>query len=916
MSKNVRKTAWYKGLDNVDRDKIEKLVVDKQMLNDRDSILRSSVSSINQIFQKQLRTVADIRNIFKTLPQLNFPRKILVSSILSPGDITKNELVVKSNLKISDYNLTSQFNRIVQDFVDNELEVNKKVSKWLDDALILEGSHPVMLLPSSVVNAVMGIVESNESKSIPADVKHYVTSGLFKPMGLLGVKSNTGEMISFESSTVQDRYLAGKHPHTITSSFNKKTIDLQITLTDNPSILALPLVNNARMNVRNEGLYGVPSLESMIRYPDANGKPPKFMPNDVRREFFKSTSSKFERVIALPSPKEFANDVNIGHPLEYHLPADSVIPISTPGEPESHSHYIVVTDESGYPVSYGRKMDYYSDIRGSANTNASGTDVAGDMLHMAAENLGVTYKEYTDEAIDQMAVLHSTLVESEVTRSIMAGADGGKVKVEFTDGLSKLMLARTLRNQRTVLLYVPAEYITYFAFDYDEIGVGKSILEDSKSMAAMLSTLTVANVIGSVENAIPGKNLEIKLDPKDRDPLGTATFLTREAMDLNYRRFPMGLNSTAGTAEELQMNAYSVSITGHPAFPEVETNVSSKQSTYQPIDTELMDKLNDFMFLLFSVPAELAGSSNQAEFATTVVANNLMLLKTVIEKQTIWNPLMSDYLRKYVRYSGVMVNRLFQLAESNKPDIPKEYKGDITGFIADYIDHLGLYLPSPETDNLTHQMQLFDNFASNLDKILDSYLNEESLLLEGYKPEVIVTVLPPMREAYKHHCLRQYMRERAIMPDLDIFRADDEDNPTINLNDELKLHSKYVIKSVSGFIKSMSSVLSPEVTDLKAVIKKDAKAKAVADKLNQGTDEEEEVTSDDTVDTGDTVEDDPDALPSDDLNPEESLDDESGEGGTDVPETTEGTEEDAKDEEETGDDPDALPSDKLDVDDL
>lgn len=906
MNKNIKKTAWYKELDGVDKSKIEQLVVDKRMLNDRDSILRSSVGSINQIFQKQLRTVADIRNIFKTLPQLNFPRKILVSSILSPGDITKNELIVKSNVKLSDYNLVSQFNRIVQEFADNELQVSKKVSKWLDDSLILEGSHPIMLLPSSVINAVMGIDVSTESSRHTVGIP----DSLFKPMGLLGIYSNQKkEVVSFESSNELDKRYAENNPHNIRPAVKDKIMDLMVTLTDNPSILALPLVNSAKMSLNNAATYGSPSLESMIRYPDKDGKRPEFMPNDIRKEFFKNTSSKFERVIALPTPKEFEDKVNVGHPLEYHLPADSVIPISTPGEPENHSHYIVVLDDSGYPVSYGRKMDYYTDIRGAANTRNS--DVAGDLLHMAADNLGVTFKEYSDEAIDQMAVIHSTLIESEVTRSIMAGSGGGKAKVNFTEGLSKLMLARTLRNQRTILLYVPADYITYFAFDYDEIGVGKSILEDSKSMAAMLSTLTVANVIGSVENAIPGKNLEIKLDPKDRDPLGTATFLTKEAMDLNYRRFPMGLNSTAGTAEELQMNAYSVNVTGHPAFPEVETSVTSKTNTFQPIETDLMDKLNDFMFLLFSVPAELAGASNnQPEFATTVVANNLMLLKTVIEKQSIFNPLLSDYLRKYIRYSGVMVSRLFMLADSNKADIPKEYKGNSTEFIEDYIANIGYHLPSPETDNLTHQMQLFDNFATNLDKVLDVYLNEESLLLEGYKPEIVSTVLPPMREAYKHHCLRQYMRERAIMSDLDIFRADDEDNPAINLNDELKLHSKYVIKSVSAFIKSMSGVLAPEVTELKATIKKDKKAKETAAKLNENG-EEEQMDAAPTEEGGEGEG--GDELPSDDLDPEADLDgEEEIADGDDGESTEEGEEgEPATDEEPDSD----LESDKLDIDD-
>lgn len=835
--KNIKKTSWYKGLDQSNKNFLEKLTLDPRSLGDRDTTLRSTGSSIQRIFDKQLQSISDIQNIFRILPQLSFPRKILVSSILSPGDITKTGIVVDNTLRLSDYTLSSQMLNLVRELLTVELELPNKLSRWIDNALILRGSQPILTLPSSVVDVIMDVSMESKSYGDKPWYENFNEEECLRPIGILGIKNpdNKSESISFESASrfgMSSRIEPWSIDGVVESSRGKVKLDLPIVLTDNPRILAKALVNEFKLSQNNKDVYNVASFESMLRYPDKDGKRPEFMPSDIRRQLFKTANTKMERVLILPTPLDIAEDVNVGHPIHYELPADSTIAVTSPGDPEDHKYYIILLDDHGYFINGLSRLDLMNDIHRSVIDTGDQSNITSTLLNTARDSLGIAPSQFDSTVIDEMARINSALIESEVTRSIMSGVNNGVGKIELSENVSKLMLARTLRGKRTIMLYVPADYVTYIAFNYNEIGIGKSILEDSKSIAGMLSTLTVANVIGSVEAAIPGKVLRLKLDPNDRDPLKAATFMAREAMDLSFRRFPMGLNSTVGVAEELQMNSYSVVVDGHPAFPEVSADMETKPTTSVPIDTELMEKLNEYMHLIFSIPPELAGSANQADFATTVVTNNLMLLKTVIELQTVANKHLTRYGRNFVRYSGVMVAKFFNLIKENKKDLPIEYKDDPEGFITDFIDNIRVQLPSPETNNLETQLGLVENYSSWIDTASEAYLNEESVLMDGYSPEIVKELLPVMKSAYKNHLLRQYMRSKAILPELDIFRPGDEDNPTIVLSDEIKSHSKLVVKSIRKFMEDMTNVLHGEDAELKRVAKKDAKARKKAEGVN------------------------------------------------------------------------------------
>lgn len=875
MEKNRKNNTWFSKLSDVDQSTVARLRSDNRGGGDGSSPSLRTYSVLNEIFRKNVRDVSDNRNIFRTMPKLIFPRKILVSAIASPGDLSQTALIVGNGLTLTDYNLSAQMTRVVQDFVDKELNLVPRVHEIIDTALILEGAKPILILPNKAIDRLIGVSSdgySVESKSSMDTLE----GGWFKPIGLLhtpGLNDDYSKTYSPEASR-HFNLAQNKSLHTITMEAKQKgksstTVDLPIMITDNIEVLGGYLSETINHLVPKDNIYSDSALTMESK---RNGKnKTQLKDSDVYRMLFKNTKGKTgtQGIEVIPPPLDHDLEKSGGNPIEFRLSKDAVIPIGLPGEHGNHSRYIVVLDRNGFPVSTASKLDYYSDLRkansGVSNIGEGPGSAAGAMMASAADSLGITgQSEMSDTIIDSMVNIHTDLVISDLLPRIRSSMGGEDLEIGMSDSTAKLMLARTLKNQHTTLLYVPAEYMIYFAFDYDEVGVGKSILDDAKSLIGLSAVLTVANVMGSVENAIPGKNISIKLDDDDGDPLNSATFMAREAMSLANRRFPSGASSIAGIAEELQMASTSITVQNHPKFPDIETSVSAKESSHNPIDSELMNGLLDDINMLFFVTPEITGSTGQPDFATTVVNNSIMLLKAVIEKQDIANKHFSHYLRTYTKYSGVLVSRLYALVEGNKKDVPKAYKGDIDLFVRDFVEALILKLPSPETDNIDNRMQKFTALAGHLETFLDIHVNAESLMAEGYGLETVNQMLPIVREAYKNHVLRQYARDSALMPEFDIFVPGDEENPAVSLSEDIASHSVNMIKSIKDFLEKVKSSLAEG--DLAKVSNLDEANRDKASNLG-GTGEEESTdydsgsgSDDDDLDdeSGDTGEEDVD----------------------------------------------------------
>lgn len=857
MSENLpraeRLVKQFRNISEVDKALVNRLVADRTERGNRD-LQHVDLQPIASVFRRTAREASDIRNIFQTMPDLHLPREILVSAIVSPGDLSRSTLIFGNNLTDVDKTLTSALDSTLETFFVKEQHLESKVPEWIDDALVWSGAHPIMIIPESSLDRMILGNESGASLEAVASYDGEWAGDWFEPKGILGLRLPTAESSDYVSlEATHNRINRGKlrEYHTIKTTHNRKSIELPFFVTDNMAVFRKPVVQEVKRQRTIERVYGTPSLEARKRQRRAeraiqSGE--KLSNGQVYSKFFRaSQATKRSRLEVVPTSKQTARD-NLGHPLVYHLPIESVMPVCVPGDEKNHIGYIVILDNNGYPVSYSKRLSFYDDIRHMGTNNGSPSQSSGDLLNMAAVAINGNVANASNTEIDRLVSLHSDIIVNDLLARLKSGVLGGDFEISRSDHVDRLMLSRTFKNQLTTLLYVPAELMVYMAYDYNEFGVGKSLLEDAKALAAMRAAVTVANVIGATKNAIPGKDINIELDPDDKDPVGAATFMANEAMGLAYHHFPMGITSTVGLAEQLQMSSFSINVTGNPRYPEVKTTITPRESQKVDIDTDLQDRLRADLIRVFSLTPELVDNINQPEFATSIVQNNLLLLKRVMVLQGKTNPQITDYVRIFTYNSGILIEQLLDVIEQNTKFLPSDYKDAPEDFLEEYLNAVSVKLPEPDTDNLVNEIKAYENFSEALDKILPAFIREE--YFDGYSPDALREAIPTVVEGWKGIILRNWMRKRGIFKELDVFRNAEDGTPMMDMIEEMTSHVDGVMKAIGPYV----SKVARDTLSRKARLAKTVEDVKRIQDLIAGLDapeEEEQVPEEDGQTTGD-----------------------------------------------------------------
>lgn len=799
----------FRDLPDTDKNVIKRLTADRTSRGGNPNAGKIDLSPISGVFRRTLRDATDIRNIFQTMPDLHLPREILISAIMSPGDLAQQSLIFGNKMEGCESAMISPLVNNLEQFFLNTKNTPAKVAEWADDALIWSGAHPILIIPEATLDRLVLGDDAASMESISSYGGEFV-DGWYKPKGIFGLSVPTAEgegYISLESAQGRLNSKAMLEYHTIKAVSKGKKINLPFRVTDNMAVLRTPAVQKLKRSRVMENAYGTPSLESRKRQRKADkakaeGQDMQSVFNQFYRQPQQVRNSRLQMVTSTTKGERAEG----GHPLEYHLATEAVMPVCVPGDESNHIGYIILLDANGYPISYSRRLNYYDDVRrnsmAGADNAGSASAVAGELINMSKDAIQGGVANASNSQIDRLAELHAQLLDADICARLKNGLLGGDFELSHTEHIDRLMFARSMKNQLTTMLYVPAELMIYMAFDYNEYGIGKSILEDAKSLAAMRAAVTVAHVIGATKNAIPGKDINLNIPEDDGDPLGTATFMANEALGLAYHQFPMAISSAAGLAEQLQLSSMNVNVKGNPRFPEVEATVTARESSYAQIDTELTQSLRDDLTRVFGLTPEMVDGVNQPDFATTVVQNSLMLQKRVMVIQAKLNPMITDYVRVFTYNSGILINELLELIEQNAKFLPDDFKDDPEGFLEEFLSNLTVELPKPESDNLTKQMELFNNFSETLDKALPAYLREE--YFDGYSPDEIKEALPTAVEAWKGVILRDWMRKRGILRELDIFSTAEDGSPLMNLTEEMSNHMENVMKAMGGFLRRVA----------------------------------------------------------------------------------------------------------------
>jgi len=766
-------------------------------------------SVLNKISIITQNNLSDAKSIFQLLPEMELVKQILIAAIISPNNMVTNEINYTVADDGFDATMATSMLRVVQNFFENDYKIKMQLPTMLEDILFYRGSYPLAILPESTIDMA---INSNQRVSLESIREHCDVEGHFKSKGLLGnyklAEDKRGNTASLESLL--------DYGHISTSTFDPyvgKGKETHITVCDNVDVLKAPFLRRRLINERVQTVYQMKSaaLEQRKEF-----EPTLDEIKQMESVLYKPRVYTYTPAAVLGVPNKNANPT-YGHPMVMRLPSESVIPVHTPGDPTSHVGYFVLLDANGNPLSAATRGDYYSDM---VNSLALKSDQVQAMI---TSNFPVQQGRFglgQNAEFADLVQAYTSVVEQDLIMRLRNGIYGDSVEISRPEEVYRIMFARAMAKKQTQLLFIPAELMVYMAFDYNEYGVGKSLVEDTKILASLRIMMLFANTMAGIKNSVGRVGLEISLDPEDHEPANTVETLLHEYGRTRNMAYPIGAANPLDVIDFLQRAAVDVHVTGNNKYPETRAEVVDKQANRTVVDTNLDEELKKRHIMSFGIAPETVDLGMNVEFATSIVSSNIMLAKRVKIYQDKTCQFLMDIVRKFILYSEKLMNELRAIVNDNRKDIPdaiiERFEGvtretiSSDAVIREFLKALEISLPEPDSVKLENQLAAYAIKEQALDKALESWISEE--MLSDTELGKSIGDIPRLLKTVKSHFLRKYQRENNFLPELSDLVTIDEGVPSLNL-----------LKEQSKFLDSMRSSLGEYLIELQKGVAKDDK---------------------------------------------------------------------------------------------
>lgn len=743
---------------------------------------------LRSVLSKRAKRNADASAIVKLLPDVELSIQILVSSILSPKDMAAVELIYAAPSNILSPTLTASVMDRVRRYFDTEYRITNIVSDMVREALFEKGAYPIAVIPE---NAIDRLINGDVQVSTESIGVYQNTDGTVRSTGLLGrphVDRQKRLGIVLESHRLNDVGVAANlgdpnHNRLVYKDIPNQ-LDAQykvdwgngleefLIVCDNPAVLRFPEINKLIQEKAVKKVYqknGLDvSLESFkLSVPDSA----------IERAIFRTRSQSPEIVSEIKHQNQIARR-SVGNPLIMKLPSESVLPVHVPGNPKHHVGYYVLLDEEGHPVESPDGDYMHPGLLRDQNNS-----VSSNLMRKAAMNMGIDQDRFdpmNNQHVRMATQLYSEMVERDLVSRVKNGVYAGNVSIAKNEEVYRLMLSRVLAKKHSHLLYVPVEYMTYVAFKYGDDGVGRSLIDDQAMLLTIRSVLLFSDVLGSVKNSIGRTKVAMTIDPKDPDPMKTLEVSVDEIIRSRQLNMPLGVSSPGDVMDWIQRAGFEFDVSGHPGLPDVKFEFSQTNSSYPRADNDLQESLRKSSIMGFGLSPETVDDGFNSAFATTAVANNVLLGKRVITWQDIFTPQLTDHCRKALLHSQGLIEDIKQLladdfsginieldeTENSSTQVSEELKKKIiiNRAIHDFLAGFDVTLPRPSSVTIESQTTELENYAKALDEALDAYLSSDmfSKSFTGDLTDQGAT----LKAQYKAYFLRKWMAEKNIFPEL------------------------------------------------------------------------------------------------------------------------------------------------------
>jgi uncharacterized protein YggL (DUF469 family) len=259
-------------------------------------------------------------------------------------------------------------------------------------------------------------------------------------------------------------------------------------------------------------------------------------------------------------------------------------------------------------------------------------------------------------------------------------------------------------------------------------------------------------------------------------------------------------------------------------MPDTSVEFTEKNSNYVKPDTELEEDLRKRSIQKFGLPAQVVDAGYEAEFATSIVTNNILISKNVISLQDQFVPLVEDHLHKVAMNDEGLIKDLRKILESKYDAILRRYEADeemksrfsrlvdgskdqlkeliIREVLNDFVLGFKVSLPRPNSVSLENQAAAFDKYMETLEKALDYYVSTNILNADtiGDVSEHVDMV----KENIKAYYARKYMAETGMLSELsELVSSDEEGKPRVDLYNVSAEHAKAMGATINHFLDEM-----------------------------------------------------------------------------------------------------------------
>ena len=806
-----------------------------------------TVAGAQEISRSIMARMEDNQNTMQLFPDIELAEQIVISSILAPKDMGSSELIYKLTDNRFPAVLTNELLGVLKEHISKNYKLREQCSDILSDAMFKKGSHVKAILPESAVDELINSNSVVATENIfPSDIFADRTGSSLTSMNLLGspVPKDTTERRNpkYVLESIVNAG-AGVSPSIYNEDESvRKALEGLVEVTDNYNLLKFQkLVDAISVSSVRKAVGTRLDKASMTfateSYKFFEGKKAegKMTEEQMKQLLYRNSVSQYKPFLTIPS-KDNLRRKSVGRPMVIDIPSEAAVPIHVPGSPEKHIGYMVPVDADGNFITLGSAFDNATGMAGMMSSDKSNSSLGSLLTEKARKNLATQNEQPT---IENATEIYADIIEKDFLQRLANGKYGRELRIGRNMDIMRIMLIRALKAQFTRLVYVPAEYVTYFAFKYHDNGVGKSYLDDLANITSLRALVLFSKTMARVKSSIETTHVNVKLDPRDHDPAGTLEKAKHLIAKTRQQFFPHGLNRVVDLTDWISRAGIQITFEGHPKMPTTSFDFETKNMQHPPPDDGLEEDFRYQTYMHFGLSPDAVDTAAKSDFATVIEKSSIMFSKRV----TVWSDAFSedltDYARKILNNDNELIDALLEVLKNHKSEIdsmmtdeekefytthPKEFSEFL---IYQFSSSLKVDLPKPEFTSLQNMNTSFTDRA-NAYKAAIEYVIDESVLpsdLGGEASNYVAT----LQKVWLAGLMRKWMAENNYVPEvMEISQLSEEGKPAIDLLELTESHSKNLMLAVATLLNKVKSARVATDADLAKINAGDSSSSGVS----------------------------------------------------------------------------------------